>query len=68
MKHEYYDICIVDINIGHDVVKEQKIARLKIDQSKDSDGPLEDIFLTKEDIGEIAKHLDLVVYQKEDAI
>ena len=68
MKHEYYDICIVDINIDYDVVKEQKIARLKIDQEKDPDGPLDTIFLTKEDIGEIAKHLDLVVYPIESAI
>jgi hypothetical protein len=68
MKHEYYDICIEDIEVDHNINNGDKMAKIKIDQSQDPDGPLEWLFLTKEDIGEIAEYLDLVVYKKEDAI
>jgi hypothetical protein len=65
MSHTFYDICITGahLDVDHDLVK------LHVDQSRDDENEkLTSLFLTKKDIAEIGKHLDLIVIDKSSII
>ena len=69
-EHEWEDVCVTGVEheplSGH--LKGNTI-RLQVDPKLEPDGdPITYIILKAEDVAEIARYLDLVVYEKDSAI